>query len=106
MSVVLFGSVLAFSGPVPLDLCAKTSCDGAEHIGSKTAVQIRSHAQKFFSKLEKQEMSGAKGEGAREDELAKYLVHKYLGVYVSLRLFRLFPVGTAIVRTSQVQTPL
>ncbi|CAL8463507.1 g3041 [Coccomyxa elongata] len=37
-----------------------------EHIGSKTAVQIRSHAQKFFSKLEKQEMSGPKGEGLPE----------------------------------------
>lgn len=37
----------------------------AEHIGTKTAVQIRSHAQKFFSKMEKQEMSGAKCEGAR-----------------------------------------
>ena len=35
-----------------------------EHIGTKTAVQIRSHAQKFFSKLEKQEASGAKAEGA------------------------------------------
>uniref|UniRef100_A0A2P2LU61 Uncharacterized protein n=1 Tax=Rhizophora mucronata TaxID=61149 RepID=A0A2P2LU61_RHIMU len=30
-----------------------------EHIGTKTAVQIRSHAQKFFSKLEKE--ASAKG---------------------------------------------
>ncbi|KAJ8898762.1 hypothetical protein K2173_005072 [Erythroxylum novogranatense] len=28
-----------------------------EHIGTKTAVQIRSHAQKFFSKLEKEAMA-------------------------------------------------
>ena len=37
----------------------------AEHIGSKTAVQVRSHAQKFFSKLEKQEAAGIKSEGVR-----------------------------------------
>jgi hypothetical protein len=30
----------------------------AEHIGTKTAVQIRSHAQKFFNKLEKKKESG------------------------------------------------
>lgn len=30
----------------------------AEHIGSKTAVQIRSHAQKFFSKMERRKEAG------------------------------------------------
>ena len=35
----------------------------AEHIGTKTAVQIRSHAQKFFSKLEKEQAAGAKPDG-------------------------------------------
>lgn len=27
--------------------------DATEHIGTKTAIQIRSHAQKFFTKLER-----------------------------------------------------
>ena len=43
----------------------------AEHIGSKTAVQVRSHAQKFFSKLEKQEAAGVKQEGAHRQYDAK-----------------------------------
>ncbi|KAK9815423.1 hypothetical protein WJX72_003427 [[Myrmecia] bisecta] len=38
-----------------------------EHIGTKTAVQIRSHAQKFFAKLEKEQNAGLKGEGLPED---------------------------------------
>ena len=33
-------------------------CRLAEHIGTKTAVQIRSHAQKFFSKLEREQAAG------------------------------------------------
>ncbi len=30
----------------------------AEHVGTKTAVQIRSHAQKFMNKLERQKDVG------------------------------------------------
>lgn len=35
----------------------------AEHIGSKTAVQIRSHAQKFFNKLERKKEAGEAASG-------------------------------------------
>lgn len=35
----------------------------AEHIGTKTAVQIRSHAQKFFAKLEREQASGNRSTG-------------------------------------------
>ncbi len=35
----------------------------AEHVGSKTAVQIRSHAQKFFAKLGRDQEGGEKGGG-------------------------------------------
>jgi hypothetical protein len=38
----------------------------AEHIGTKTTVQIRSHAQKFFNKLERKKEAGeAPAEGVR-----------------------------------------
>ena len=51
----------------------------AEHIGSKTAVQVRSHAQKFFSKLEKQKAAGIKSEGAQTALCEMYLPsHEYL----------------------------
>ena len=80
-----------FPGLFPSTFVLRHPCDGAEHIGSKTAVQIRSHAQKFFSKLEKQEMSGAKVEGAREDALAKYLVHKYPECLCVPATFSTFP---------------
>jgi hypothetical protein len=45
----------------------------AEHIGTKTAVQIRSHAQKFFNKLEKKKEAGEapdKGACLLEQQLA------------------------------------
>lgn len=39
-----------------------------EHIGTKTAVQIRSHAQKFFSKLEREaSIGGSSGTGVSQD---------------------------------------
>lgn len=45
----------------------------AEYIGTKTAVQIRSHAQKFFNKLEKKKEAGelpAKGTASRQHSAA------------------------------------
>lgn len=38
-----------------------------EHIGTKTAVQIRSHAQKFFSKLEREASAGGVPMGKAQD---------------------------------------
>jgi hypothetical protein len=35
-----------------------TNHPNPEHVGTKTAVQVRSHAQKFFNKLEKKKEAG------------------------------------------------
>jgi MYB-related transcription factor LHY len=61
----------------PWDVQKLSAVHRAEHIGTKTAVQIRSHAQKFFSKLEKQELSGAKAEGTCPRCFEVSVHHKY-----------------------------
>jgi hypothetical protein len=43
----------------------------AEHIGTKTAVQIRSHAQKFFNKLEKKKEAGQQPDKGRHSTVFK-----------------------------------
>ena len=42
-----------------------TSLIDAEHIGTRTAVQIRSHAQKFFSKLQREQSMNGGSEAER-----------------------------------------
>lgn len=41
-----------------------------EHVGSKTAVQIRSHAQKFFDKVERTKDTGTEAEEEGESMCA------------------------------------
>ena len=48
------------------DYTTISQCGFAEHIGTKTAVQIRSHAQSSSAKLQReQSQSGAAGEGEK-----------------------------------------
>lgn len=49
--------------PHMIRLCFLCGFVCAEHVGSKTAVQIRSHAQKFFTKIEKSKEAGSIEDG-------------------------------------------
>ena len=44
-----------------------------EYIGTKTAVQIRSHAQKFFTKIEREGNKGGKGPDGKSNGMSIYI---------------------------------
>ena len=95
----------------------------AEHIGTKTAVQIRSHAQKFFSKLEREQAAGnTSGTAPPPPPSPSFRRHGHLLAFGAQRLhmscdladlqaetrLRACPEGPsrcAVLRCSQVLTP-